>query len=440
MNALGLAITLLLSASPCERGADCPAESTCVERICLEGSGKVRVATLARVAVERPIITPSTPELERRAARLARHVEHALDWSGFYEVKGLHEHPRTPRRESMSPAVRALWRTFGVERVVRLHVRASASPGAILVKATVVNTQDGRILRLGARDALVPPGGDRHVVARWINGLVADDTGLASSLGSRLLVSVEVAPGRKEIGVVESDGVGLSFVTRNGSINVMPAWGPKGAVGYMSYAHGNPDWVVNGQRFSTRPGLNAAGAWSPDGAFLALSVAEAANSDIVLLDAKTGREHKRLTSHAGVDTSPAWSPDGARLAFVSDRTGSPQVWIAEVKSGDLRMLSEGGYAASPVWSPLGTSLVFVQLIAGKGVLYRHDFDTKQVHRLTDTSSDADSPTISPDGRYVVFVQRSKAQRAALLRVPLYGGNVRPLAQQAWPLYAPDWQH
>ena len=68
MNALGLAITLLLSASPCERGADCPAESTCVARSCLEGSGKVRVATLARVAVERPIITPSTPELERRAA------------------------------------------------------------------------------------------------------------------------------------------------------------------------------------------------------------------------------------------------------------------------------------------------------------------------------------------------------------------------------------
>ena len=398
------------------------------------------VKTLAKVAVPRAVLSASTPALERRAADLIRHVEHALDWTGFYEVLPLLKHPRTPRVREISESVRAIWRAFNVERVLVVSVRKGSSPGSVFALAEVVDTQGLGLRRLGREEVLIPPGGDRLAVAQWINALVGDDTGLPSALGSRILVSVEVARGRKEIALIEADGAALSFVTRNGSINVTPAWGPSGAVGYMSYLRGNPDWVVNGIPFSTRSGLNAAGAWSPDGALLALSVAEDANSDLVLLDAKSGEERRRLTRHSGVDTSPTWSPKGTKLAFVSDREGTPQVWIMDLQSGDMRALSRGGYAASPVWSPLGESIVYVQMYAGKGVLFRHDLDTGQVSRLTDMDQDADSPTISSDGRHVVFVRRAQGGKAALWRVPVFGGASRPLAQQAWPLYAPDWQH
>jgi TolB protein len=439
VNCVLVALALALASTPCIKGTDCPGQSVCVQRVCRTGGDRAMVAHIATVAIARPVLLRPSPDLERRAAALARQVEHALDWTGFYEVMPMNKHPRTPRRETMSAPVRAIWRGFGVERVVRLVVSQGDSLGRLKVRAEFVETGSGEVQRLGSIGTSVAPGGDRYVAAGWVNAMLGHDTGLAGALGSRLLVSVEVSPGRKEIGVLNSDGSGLSFVTRNGDINLAPTWGPDGAVGYMSYLHRNPDWVVNGRRFSTRPGLNAAGNWSPDGALLALSVAEAANSDIVLLDARTGEELRRVTTHKGVDTSPAWSPDGAKLAFVSDRTGSPQVWICDLASGEHTKLSDGGYATSPVWSPLGDSLVYTQLSAGRGILVRHDLDTRRVTRLTEQSIDADSPTISPDGRYVVFVRRSTPQRAALWRVPIRGGAIRPLAQQAWPLYAPDWQ-
>jgi tol-pal system beta propeller repeat protein TolB len=439
VSALVFAATLLLASAPCTQGAQCVGEMTCVQGQCRSGVERTMVARIATVAVARPVLLQPSPELERRAAALARHVEHALDWAGFYEVMPLNKHPRTPRREEMTVPVRALWRGFGVERVVRLVLRQSDGMGGVQVGAEVVDTHTGLVQRLGSQETWVPAGGGKRAAASWINGMVGHDTGLAGALGSRLLVSVEVMPGRKEIGVLDSDGSDLSFVTRNGSINVAPAWGPSGAVGYMSYLRRNPDWVVNGRPFSTRPGLNAAGSWSPDGTRLALSVAEAANSDIVLLDARTGEEVRRLTTHKGVDTSPVWSPDARQLAFVSDRTGSPQIWLCDLASGDLTKLSDGGYAASPVWSPRGGSIVYTQLSAGKGALVRHDLGTHRVKQLTEPGTDADSPTISPDGRFVVFVRRSAAQRASLWRVPICGGDIRPLAQQAWPLYAPDWQ-
>ena len=439
MSALVLATVLLLGGVPCTQGAECVGEATCVQGVCRSGVDRVMVGRLATVAVARPVVPSSSPELERRGVELARHVEQALDWAGFYEVMPLNKHPRTPRRESMSAPVRAIWRGFGVDRVVRLVIAQGDGMGGVLVRAEVVDTATGRMQRLGSTEVWVPPGGDKRMAASWINGMVGHDTGLAGGLGSRLLVSVEVAPGRKEIGVLDSDGTGLSFVTRNGSINVAPTWGPDGAVGYMSYLRRNPDWIVNGRPFSTRPGLNAAGSWSRDGTQLALSVAEAANSDLVLLDAKTGKELRRLTTHDAVDTSPAWSPDGRQIAFVSDRTGSPQVWLCDLQTGQHTKLSDGGYTASPVWSPHGDSIVYTQLNAGQGTLVRHDLESRRVHRLTESGTDADSPTISPDGRFVVFVRRSLTQRASLWRVPICGGDIRPLAQQAWPLYAPDWQ-
>ena len=442
MSALVLAAALgcaTVATLPCDRGADCADEGLCIADVCRSGSARATVALLDTVAVAEPVLTGETPALKARAEAMTRALEAALDWTGFYAVLPRSKHPRVPRRERMSESTRAIWRSFAVTRVMRLSLSPGSDLGSVEAHLDIVDTAQGKTLRLGKAPELILPGGDRRIVARWINGLVGYDTGLPATLGSRLLVSVEVALGQKEIAAVESDGSGLTFVTRNGSINVAPAWGPKGSVGYMSYRRRTSDWIVNGRPFSTREGLNAAGAWSPDGTLLALCVSEGANSEIVLLDALTGAEVERLTRHPAVDTSPAWSPDGQRLAFVSDRTGTPQIWTHDLRTGAREKLSDGGYAADPAWSPLGDSVVYTQLVAGQSILVRRDLDTGRFHRLTEPELNAESPTLSPDGRWIVFVRRTADRGSQLWRLPLRGGDARPLAQQAWPLYAPDWQ-
>ena len=78
-------------------------------------------------------------------------------------------------------------------------------------------------------------------------------------------------------------------------------------------------------------------SWSPDGEFIAfvsensgfpLSVNIAPSS--VWVVSADGGEPQRITPDAGTDQSPAWWPDGRRLLFVSDRSGSSDVYSVEL--------------------------------------------------------------------------------------------------------------
>ena len=72
-----------------------------------------------------------------------------------------------------------------------------------------------------------------------------------------------------------------------------------------------------------------------------------------------GAAPRRLTDGPWRDTAPAWSPDGASLAFLSDRDGSPQIWVRRLDSGaDRRITSLPASPLTVAWSPDGASLAF----------------------------------------------------------------------------------
>ena len=57
--------------------------------------------------------------------------------------------------------------------------------------------------------------------------------------------------------------------------------------------------------------------------------------------------------------SPRWSPDGTKLAFVSNRSGTNQIYLLSVNGGEARQVTflPSG-ASNPVWSPDGWKLAF----------------------------------------------------------------------------------
>ena len=76
------------------------------------------------------------------------------------------------------------------------------------------------------------------------------------------------------------------------------------------------------------------------------------NPEIYLLNPDSGKVQKRLTRNWGIDTSAAWSPDGKQIAFVSDRHGSPQIWVMNADgSGQRRLTFKGDYNQTPDWNP-----------------------------------------------------------------------------------------
>jgi hypothetical protein len=103
--------------------------------------------------------------------------------------------------------------------------------------------------------------------------------------------------------------------------------------------------------------------WSPDGRTIAAERRKLGGvSEIVILDAASGRVTRTVTAHGGArSTGPAWSPDGATLYFASDRGGKPfQIYSIGLAGGAPRRLANAGDSAqSPSLSPDGRTLVFV---------------------------------------------------------------------------------
>ncbi|PIE17649.1 MAG: hypothetical protein CSA66_05475 [Proteobacteria bacterium] len=424
----------------CEVPADCKADEACVAFLCQRGSDRARVARLYKIAVAPPVV--ARPDRVSRAAakRLYAQILSDLRWSGFYEVVGEEGLPAGWRLEgaSTSEVRRPIWQEQGLYRTVKIAM-APAAGGRLRVRIHAIDVERFGFLALPEGEVTVAPGEMRALAARWVNALIGADTGVAGAAGSRIVGATQVAPGVKEIAVIDVHGEGYRRVTDDENLNLGPAWGPGGKIGWMSYRSGNPDWVVDGEPLSTRPGLNAAGAWSPDGKYLALSVAEGGDSELVLLEAQTGAEYARLTDDRAVDTSPAWSPDGKRMAFVSDRSGRPQIWILSLQGGPLVQLTAEGYNTSPTWSPLGDTIVYARQGGGGNFsLMRHDLDTGQTRRLTDGAKSAESPTFSPDGRYIAYALKGEGG-SRLWIMHADGRGARAVDPDDRSFFSPDWE-
>ncbi len=85
---------------------------------------------------------------------------------------------------------------------------------------------------------------------------------------------------------------------------------------------------------------------------------------IVLLD-PAGGEPRPLPAAQPGDHTATWSPDGRRIAFITERTGTPQVAVADVDATEPMFVTTlPGAAAGPVsWAPDGTRIAFT---AGRG--------------------------------------------------------------------------
>ena len=140
----------------------------------------------------------------------------------------------------------------------------------------------------------------------------------------------------------------------------------------------------------------------------------------------------QLTTSPTNDYSPAWSPDGRTIAFLRrvPDTPSSEVWLIAPLGGSERKLADV-HPRLPFYRPLSLSwcpdsrCVVTTDSPGAGkpdAVFAIQLDSGRKRQLTYPAgqvSDRD-PSISPDGRYLIFRRDTTPFSGAIYRLRLTG--------------------
>jgi len=165
----------------------------------------------------------------------------------------------------------------------------------------------------------------------------------------------------------------------------------------LAFAHTTYAQDAAPVRLANRPAL------SPDGATVAFSW----GGDVWTVPTGGGRA-RALTRHPAADRDPEFSPDGKQIAFVSDRQGSPGLYVMPAEGGIPRQVGfhSAGYAPQG-WAPDGRSI----LVSAPRDHFWRESDRFFLVRTDERA--AESPlfdaagrngSLSPDGKRLLFTR------------------------------------
>jgi len=141
----------------------------------------------------------------------------------------------------------------------------------------------------------------------------------------------------------------------------------------------------------------------------------------------------------GLEVSPSPSPDGRRIAFVSDRGGSPQVYVKTIGvAAETRISSGTNYATSPSWSPAGDRIAYTARSGGRFVVATVAPDGSDAREVASAADgDCEDPSFAPDGRSLVYTYRKRGY-SALKIISSDGRRQRILVSGLGDAGSPAW--
>lgn len=357
-----------------------------------------------------PIAAPDTLEPDGNTKGVADTVEETmrrdLELSGFFKVVPNDSLFFDPSKEGMRSTEINFTNWFNVGAQGLIKSSAKLKGGKVVLDLRLYVVDKGERVKLKWKASPAERGDVEDEVHAFVNAVVEYYTGKPGIFGSRMAFVGRPNGGTKQIYVMDMDGSDVARITNNKAINLLPSWGPGGAVYYTSYRDQNPDlWMWSGgksKKLSKRRGQNSGGAYCNGKLALTLSMG-GENADIYIIDPKTGEMVKRLTDHWGIDTSPTWNKNCTKIAFVSSRSGGPQIYVMNADGSDQRRLTfQGSYNTSPSWSPTEDVVAFT----ARDERARFDIFTVTldgtIERLTQDQGNNEDPSFSPDGRYIAF--------------------------------------
>lgn len=131
----------------------------------------------------------------------------------------------------------------------------------------------------------------------------------------------------------------------------------------------------------------------------------------------------KLIASTRDDVSPHFSPDGKRVVFISDRSGSKEIWVCSIDGRNAVQLTNfgGSHTGTPRWSPDGREIVFDSRPEGQTDIFAISAEGGRPRRVTTENSEDVMPSWSKDGRWIYFGSRRSGDWQ-VWKAPAKGGK------------------
>ena len=137
-----------------------------------------------------------------------------------------------------------------------------------------------------------------------------------------------------------------------------------------------------------------------------------------------------LISSREKQIGPQYSADGREIAFVSDRSGSFEIWACNSDGTNPVQLTffRGPQVGCPRWSPDGRILLFDSREKGNGNIYVMNSNGGTPRQLTSGKFENNVPSWSRDGRWIYF-SSNRTGTFQLWKMPAEGGQETQITQK-----------
>ncbi len=232
----------------------------------------------------------------------------------------------------------------------------------------------------------------------------------------------------------------------NYNIKILPRWERHGK--YLLFAQiidqknqlfllSSKTWLA--KKVSLPSGVFSGASWKNQYS-LFVTMAFHGNSSVSLLPLSSKKATKIINDNS-INTMPRFNPRSNTLLFVSDRSGSVQIYQKNLKTNKIkRMTFQGTYNTDPAWSPSGDEFAYASRENGVFTIYIMSQNGLKQRQLTHTSHiSAEQPTWSPNGQQIIYTGKKRGIQK-LYAIYYNGTNNRRVTKSPSYIdeYNPSW--
>jgi Tol biopolymer transport system component len=162
--------------------------------------------------------------------------------------------------------------------------------------------------------------------------------------------------------------------------------------------------------------------------------------ETVLESPGDGLEARWLSRGESTDRQPVYSPDGDTVAFSSNRGGGMNLWVVSTSTGRLRRITSSDLNWDPGFTRDGR-IIWSSNRSGNYEVWIADPDGSGAKQITQDGSNAENPTATPDGEWIVY-SSGNPEKPGLWKIRVDGTQATHLfgGRATIPEVSPDGRH